>query len=155
MQPCKHIQPCIMKNREIYWKRYQMQETLYIGQWHLSTPQHRYLGTSHSSPSVSSTVQNSMQNPVLELPSAVPSYFPKSYQWSEISSLSKVNLVLGKARSHRAPNLGCTGAESPGWFDLLQKNFAWDLMYEWVCCHDEAANHQSADHSCSLLNSFK
>ena len=43
-------------------------------------------------------------------PSAAPLYFPESHQWSEISSLSKVILVLGKARSLRAPNLGCRGA---------------------------------------------
>ena len=30
-------------------------------------------------------------------------------------------LVLGKARSHRAPNLGCRGPESPGRFDVLPK----------------------------------
>ena len=40
--------------------------------------------------------------------------FPGSHQWSKVSSLSKVILVLGKARSNRAPNLGCRGAESPG-----------------------------------------
>ena len=32
-------------------------------------------------------------------PSAAPLYFPESHQWSEISSLSKEILVLGKARS--------------------------------------------------------
>ena len=37
----------------------------------------------------------------------LPPYFPESHPWSEISSLSKVILVLEKARSHRAPNLGC------------------------------------------------
>ena len=47
-------------------------------------------------------------------PSAAQSYFPESHLWSEISSLSKAILILGKARSHRAPNLGCSGAESPG-----------------------------------------
>ena len=36
-------------------------------------------------------------------PSAVPSCFPESYQWSEISSFSKVILVWGKARSGRVP----------------------------------------------------
>ena len=30
------IQPCNMKNKDIYWRRYKMQETLYIGQWCLS-----------------------------------------------------------------------------------------------------------------------
>ena len=41
------IQPCNMKNRDICWGRYKIQETLCIGQWPLG-PQH--LGTSHSSP---------------------------------------------------------------------------------------------------------
>ena len=27
------IQPCTVKNRDIYWGRYKIQETLYIGQW--------------------------------------------------------------------------------------------------------------------------
>ena len=40
------------------------------------------------------------------------------------------------------PNLGCRGAESPGWFDVSPKNSAWDVMHEWACCCDEAANHQ-------------
>ena len=42
----------------------------------------------------------------------------------EISSLSKVILVLGKARSHRAPNLDYSEAESPGWLDVSPKNSA-------------------------------
>ena len=44
------IQPCHMKNRGIYWRRYKIQETLYIGQQRLSRLQSRHLGTSHSSP---------------------------------------------------------------------------------------------------------
>ena len=56
-----------------------------------------------------------------QLLSAALLYFPESHQWSEISLLSKVILVLGKARSHRVPNLGCRGAESPGWSDVLSK----------------------------------
>ena len=75
-------------------------------------------------------------------PSAAQSYFPESHQWSEISSLSKVILVWGKARSHRVPNLGGRGAESCGWLDVLPKYSAGDRMHEWVYCHDEAANHQ-------------
>ena len=70
------------------------------------------------------------------------SYFPESHWHSEISSLSKVTLVLEKARSCRAPNLGCRGAESPGWFDVSPKNSAQDVMHERVHCGDEAANHQ-------------
>ena len=68
--------------------------------------------------------------------------FPESHQWSEVSSLSKVILVLGKTRSHRVPNMGYRGAESPGWFDVSPKNSAQDLMHERACCCDEAANYQ-------------
>ena len=75
-------------------------------------------------------------------PSAAPSYFPKSHQWYEIFSLSKVILVLGKARSHKTSNLGFSGAESSGWFDVSPENSVQDVMYERACCHDEAANHQ-------------
>ena len=71
-------------------------------------------------------------------PSASPSYFPESHQRCEVFSLPKVIIVLGKARSHKAPNLCCRGAESPGWSDVSP----WDMIYEWACCHDEAANHQ-------------
>ena len=74
-------------------------------------------------------------------PSAAPSYFPEFHWWSEISFFSKVILVLKKARSRRVPNLGCDGAESPGWFEFLPKNSA-DVMNERACCYDEAANHQ-------------
>ena len=36
----------------------------------------------------------------------------------------------------------CRGAESPGWFDVLPNSYVWDMMHEWACCYDEAANHQ-------------
>ena len=77
-----------------------------------------------------------------QLPSASPSHFPESHPWSEISSLWKVISVLGKARSHRAPNLGYRRGESLGWFDVSPKNSAWDMVHEQACCHGEAANHQ-------------
>ena len=48
--------------------------------------------------------------------------FLESHPWSEISSFSKLILVLGKAKSHRVPNLGYRGAESPGSFDFSPKN---------------------------------
>ena len=76
-----------------------------------------------------------------QLPSAALLYFPESHQQSEISSLSKVIWVLGKARSHRTPNLGCRGAESPGWLDVSPKNSAGDVMHERARCCDEPANH--------------
>ena len=82
-----------------------------------------------------------LQNPLVELPSAALSYFPESQWWSEIFFSSKVILVLGKTRSHRAPNLGCSGAEQPGRFDASPENSAWDVMRERAHCCDEAANH--------------
>ena len=128
-------QPCTMKNRDLYWRRYKIQDTVYIGQWCLSPLQSRNLGTSHSSPSISSTVQNTLQNPLLESPSAALSYFPESHQQSEISSLSKVILVLGKARSHRVPNLGCKGAE----FNVLR--FCLWQAFQYVDRFQEILNH--------------
>ena len=121
----------------VIWKRHllkKVQETLCIGQWHLSPLQSRHLGTSHGSPSNSSAVQNILQNPLLGLLSAVPLHYLESHQWSEIPSLSKVILVLGKARSRRAPNLGWRGAESLGWFGVLPKHSAWHMMHEQTPC---------------------
>ena len=76
---------------DIYW-RYNIQETLYIGQWCLSPLLSWHVGIS-------------------QLPSAVLSYFQtsESHHWSEISSLSKMILVLGKARSLRMSNMGHRG----------------------------------------------
>ena len=79
---------------------------------------------------------------VLPIAISCPSYFPEPHQRSEISSLSKVVLVLGKTRSCTVPNLCFRGAKSPGWFDVLPKNSAWDVMHGQAHCHDEAANRQ-------------
>ena len=130
----KSTQPCTSKNRDIYWKRCKIQETLYLGQWCLSPLQSRPVGTSQFSQSSSASL----------------SYFPEFHQGSETSPLSEVILVLGKARSHRVPNLGHSGAESPGWFDVLPKNSAWHVMQEWAHCCDEAAISRCP--SCGLLN---
>ena len=74
-------------------------------------------------------------------PSAALSYFPESHQWSGISPLSKVILVLGKARNHRAQNLGYRGVESPGWFDVLPKT-AQDVRHEPTHWCDETVIHR-------------
>ena len=62
-------------------------------------------------------------------------------------------LILGKAKSRRAPNLGYRGVESPRWFDVSPKNFArhwewahWAGTLLWWSCQSAVA------HSCSLLN---
>ena len=44
------IQPYPMKERDIYWRRYKVWETLYTGQWLFSLLQSRQLRTSHSFP---------------------------------------------------------------------------------------------------------
>ena len=51
--------------------------------------------------------------------------------------------MWGKAKSFRVSNLSCRGAESPERFDVVPKNPAQDVIHEWVCCCDEAGNHQS------------
>ena len=129
----KGIQPCNMKSWDICW-RYKIQE-MYIGQWR---PSPLHLGTWD-------LTQFS------QLPSVAPSYFPESHQQSEASSLSKVILVLGKARSHRALNLGCSRAGSPGWFDvspkkLCMRHVAWVGTLSWWSCQSPVT------HSCSLLS---
>ena len=138
------IQPYNMKSRDIYLRRYKMEETLYIGQWCLSPLQSLkvdVLGPHTVLPASIPLFKNTLQSPLLESPSAALLYFPESYRWSEISCLSKVILVSGKARTHRVPHLGCRGTESPEWFNVPPKNSAWDVMREKAHCHDEAANH--------------
>ena len=115
-----------MKNRDNYWRRYKIQETLYLGQWHISPLQSRNLGTSHSSP--------------ITISCPIIFFWISSTVWNLFPS--KVILVWVKARSHRVPNLGFRRAESPGWFDVSPENSAWDMMHEWAHCHDEAASHQ-------------
>ena len=80
---------------------------------------------------------------------------PIIFSWisfmSEIFSLPKVILVLGKARSHMVPNLGYRGAESPRWFDvspekLYTRHGVWaGVSSRWSCQSPVA-------HSCGLLN---
>ena len=88
---------------------------------------------------------------VLPVAIAAPLYFPESHWWSAISPLSKVILVLGKARSHRAPNLGCRGAESPGDLMFHQKTLH-ERCDAWVgvlsCCNCQSP----VACSCGLLN---
>ena len=127
----ERIQPCTMKDRDIYWRRCKIQETLYVGQWHLSPLQNGHLGTSHCCLSPSSTVQNTAKS-FVGIASAALLYFPEAGRLSEISSLSKVFLVLGKARSCKTSNLCCRGLSHLG--DLmLYKKTAQDMMHEWGC----------------------
>ena len=72
---------------------------------------------------------------ILELPSAAPSDFPESHRWSQISSLSKVILVSGKAISCREPSLDCSGAESPGSLIFVDCSpYAFNPLRCSACC---------------------
>ena len=126
MRSVQKVSSHVLRKRDIYWRLYKIQETLYVGQWCLSPLQSRHLGTSHSSSSCHQ----------------LPCHILLNVTDSLKSSLTKVILVFGKARNCRPPNLGSRVFESPGWFDISSKNSAQDVIHEWVRCHDEAANHQ-------------
>ena len=85
-------------------------------------------------------------------PSAAPSYFPESHWQSEISSLSKVILVLGKAWSYTAPTLGCRGlSHLMIWCfgkKLCIRRDAWVCRLLWWSCQSPVS------HSCGLLNHY-
>ena len=138
MRPVQRVPRHVLWKTDIYWKRYKkhcIQDNGISVSFKVGT-----LGPHAVLPAASLLLYKTLQNSLLELPSAALSYFPESHQWSEISSLSKVILVLRKARNHKALNPGCKRAESPGWFDILPKNSARDMMHEQVCCCNEAAN---------------
>ena len=115
-----------MKNRDIYWEDTRCKKHC----------------TQDRDVSVSFKVGTLGPHIVLPIAISFPVVIPESHQQSEISSLPNMILVLGKARSHRAPNLDSRGGESPRWFDVLRKNSACVVIYEQVQCHNEAANHQ-------------
>ena len=127
-----------MKTRDSCWRRYKIQETLYIGQWRLSPLQNRHHGTSHSSPNCHRQTCHTFLNLIDGLKSL---------------PLSKVILVLGKDKNCRVPNMGFGAAESPGWFDVLPNTLcvrcdAWAGVLSWWGCQPPVAysclNHPSS-----------
>ena len=60
---------------------------------------------------------------------------------SQISFLSTLILALGKARSHREPNLGCRGTDRPERCDVFPKKPARELRNGKAHCHDKATSH--------------
>ena len=74
-------------------------------------------------------------------PSAALSYFPESHRWSEVFPF-KGDFSFGKSQKPQGTKSRLYGAELPGWFDVLQRNSAQDMMHEQAHCCDEAANHQ-------------
>ena len=87
-----------------------------------------------------------------QLPSAASLCFPESHRQSEISSLAKVILVLGKTRSFQVPSLGCWGSRGrvlSHLGDLMFVHEMWCMSRRvllWGSCQSPVA------HSCSLLN---
>ena len=123
-----------MKNRDIYWKRYMIQETWYIGQWCLCPLQHRHLGTSHSSPN--------RHHALL--------YFPESHRWWNLFPF-KVDFSLGKSQKSQGTKSGLQG----GWVTwviwcftkkLCTRCDAWAETLLWWSCQSPVA------HSFGLLN---
>ena len=137
-----------MKNRDIYW-RYKIQET-YIKQWCLRSLQSRHLGTSHSSPSISSIVQNSLQNPLLESPSAA-----LFWQYSWISSMVwnllffKGDFSFGKSQKSQGTRSGLYG----GWVTWAT-NLCWlqpvHIQHSQVFCLLQAFFQQIIGHLWSI-----
>ena len=124
-----------MKNRDIYWRRYKIQETLYIGLWHLSPLQSRHLGTSYSSANRHQLPHDIFLNLIKGLKSLPCQRWFQFWERPEVTE-SQIWAV------GRPSHLG----------DLMfHQKTSRDVMHEWAHCCDEAANHQLPI-SCGLLN---
>ena len=129
------IQPCTMKNIDIYWRRCKIQETLYTGQGHLSPLQSRHLGTSHSSP-------NRHQLPCcifLNLIDGLKSLpFQRWFLFWEKPEVTGHQIWVVGGLSH----LGDLMFHQK----LCMRCDAWADMLSWWSCQSPVA------HSCSFLN---
>ena len=117
-----------MKHRDIYWRRYKIQETLYTGQWCLSPLQSRHLGTSHSSPNHHQLPCYIFLNLIDDLKS-LP--FQRWFWFGEKSEVTGYQIWAVGGLGHLGDLMFC-----------LPKYSARDSMHEQVHCCDEAANHQ-------------
>ena len=125
-----------MKNRDIYWRRYKIQETLCMGQWHLSSLQSRHLGTH--------TV----------LPITIS--YPIIFSWISLTVWNlfpfKGDFSFGKSQKSQGAKYGLYG----GWVtwmiwcflkNLFTRCDAWaSVLLSWWSWQSPVA------HSCSLLN---
>ena len=125
------IQPHNVKNSDIYWRRYKIQETSYIGQWRLSHLWSRHLGTSHSSPNHHQLLHHIFLNLISGLKS-LP--FQKRFN-------------LGKSQKLQGAKTGLSHWVIWGFAKkLCMRRDAWVGTLSWWSCQSPLA------HSCGLLN---
>ena len=102
MRSVQKVSSHVLWKIDIFWTRY---KNIVLGQRCLSPLQRRHLGTSRSSPSIFSTVQNTLQHPLLESPSAALLYFPQSHWW--LKSLPfKDDFSFGKSLKSKGAKSG-------------------------------------------------
>ena len=129
------IQPGTMKNRDIYWRRYKIQEALYIGQWRLSPLQSRHIGTSHSSPNCHQLPCHIVLNLIHGLKS-LP--FQRRFSFWEKPGVSGHQIWVVGGLSHMGKFMFCQ--------KLCTRRDAWARVLLWWKSESPVA------HSCSLLN---
>ena len=112
-----------MKNRDTYWRRYKIQETLYIVPFKVGTlGPHTILPISISCPIIFSWISSTVWN---------------LFAFKGDSS-------FGKNRKFQGAKSGLGGGELSHLGDLMfhKKNSAEDVMREWEYCRDKVASHQ-------------
>ena len=115
-----------MKNRGFYWRRYKIQETLYIGQWCLSSLQSRHLATSHSSPNCH------------QLPCCILLNLTDGVKFLPFQG----DFGFGKSPKLQGTKFALLGDWVTWVTWCFAKISAWDMMHDWVHYYDEAASHQ-------------
>ena len=118
------IQPCTMKNRDIYWRRYK---------------KHCMKDNDVSVPSQVGTLG---PHTVSQSPSTASSCFPKYHRRSETSFLSKAILILVKPEVAGSQIWAVAGLSHLGDLMFHRKPLHETWGTERACCRDEAANHQ-------------
>ena len=119
----QNISSHVIWNTDIYWRRYKTQETLYIGQWHLSPLQSRHLGISHSSPyhhQLPCDIFLNLTNGLKSLP------FQRWFYFWEKTEVARCQICAVAGLSHLADLM------------FLQRTLHSEL-HQWMCC-DKAAS---------------
>ena len=128
-----------MKNRDIYWRKYKTEETLYIGQWCLSPLQSRHHGTSHNSPNHHQLSHHIFLNlmDIWNLFLYKGNFSFGKSQKSQCHSIAQIWAIGGL--SHLGDVMFCKKTRWMRWD-------AWAGTLSWWSCQSPVA------HSCGLLN---